>query len=137
MEIEISEQVPTVTEYCELRKVAGLSPKTEQSAAIGLPKSLFAVSIRSNGSLIAMGRAIGDLGCFVQITDIAVHPEHQGKGLGRVVMERIMAFVERECPKDSFVNLFADVEFLYQKFGFVHSTKSKGMYLDWRLVKPD
>jgi len=56
---------------------------------MGLPNSLYAVQFRLDGELIAMGRVIGDGGCFFQIVDIAVDPAHQGQGLGRRIMEHI------------------------------------------------
>lgn len=128
----VKEETPAPEEYCELRRVCGLSQKTLEAAKLGLPKSLFAVTIRLNGELVGMGRAIGDLGCFVQIVDIAVRPDQQGKKLGNIVMDKIMEFVKRDVPECCFVNLFADVSFLYQKYGFVDSVKSQGMYLDWK-----
>lgn len=42
-----------------------------------------------------------------------------------------MNFIDKEVPRCAFVNLFADVDFLYGKYGFVRSNKSIGMYLDW------
>ncbi|WPU63570.1 GNAT family N-acetyltransferase [Peredibacter starrii] len=134
MRYTIENKQPLPQEYCDLRKVAGLSPKTLEAAEISLPRSLFAVTIRDGERLIGMGRVIGDLGCFVQIVDIAVHPDFQGQKLGRVIMEHVMEFVKTECHRCAFVNLFADVGFLYQKFGFVNSVKSQGMYLDWSKV---
>lgn len=134
MEFQILDQIPTSAEYCELRKLCGLSEKTLQAADMGLPRSLYAVTIRFHGKLIGMGRIIGDLGCHVQITDIAVHPDFQGRKFANLIMDKIMGFVKRECPECCFVNLFADVEFLYVKYGFIPSVKSQGMYLDWGKV---
>jgi GNAT superfamily N-acetyltransferase len=134
MNYTISNENPSAEEYCHLRKMTGLSPKTIEAATLALPKSLFVLTIRDGENLIAMGRIIGDLGCFVQIVDIAVHPDYQGQKLGRVVMEHIMNFVKTEVHRCAFVNLFADVGYLYQKFGFVDSVKSQGMYLDWKQV---
>jgi hypothetical protein len=37
------ERTPTVIEYRELRRLVGLSPKTEEAAATGLPNTRFAV----------------------------------------------------------------------------------------------
>lgn len=104
--------------------------RTEKAASLGLPRSLYSVTVRDGERLIGMGRAIGDLGCHVQITDIAVHPKYQKMGLGFQIMTRIMTFVKKECPECCYVNLFADVDFLYKKFGFIEATKSKGMHLD-------
>lgn len=137
MDFTILEQVPSAEEYCELRKICGLAPKTIKAANMGLPRSLYAISIRSDGKLVGMGRIVGDLGCHVQITDIAVRPEFQGQGLGNLINKHILDFVKKECPECCFVNLFADVDYLYQKFGFVPLLKSKGMYLDWsKVIQP-
>ncbi len=60
MTIKYEEFVPSPEEYCEMRVKAGLSPKSLQAAEIGLPNSLYGVSIRDEGALIAMGRVVGD-----------------------------------------------------------------------------
>lgn len=130
-DISIFHEAPSTKEYCNMRIAAGLSPKSETSASIGLPKSLFAVSIRNGaGELVAMGRLVGDGGCFVQVCDIAVRPESQGQGLGRQVMQELMDFIEHEVPEGAFISLFADgtANQLYKKFGFGEtSPKSIGM----------
>jgi len=114
-------QTPSVDEYCQMRAASGLSPKSKQAASIGLPNSLFSVCIREpDGALVAMGRLIGDGGCFVQVCDIAVRPGVQGQGLGRLVMQELMDYVEKNVPNSAWVNLFADgtANQLYAKFGF-------------------
>nr|AIA18382.1 Acetyltransferase (GNAT) domain protein [uncultured bacterium] len=126
---QIQEDLPSVEEYCHLRKLCGMAPRTAEAARIGLPRSLYSVTVRQNGKLIGMGRVIGDLGCHVQITDIAVHPDYQRQGISHQIMKKIMFFIEREVPSCAFVNLFADVHFLYQKYGFMEGTVTKGMYL--------
>ncbi len=133
MNYSLSTTPPTAEEYCYLRKVGGVSEKTIEAATLALPRSLFTVCIRCNNTnqLLAMGRVIGDLGCHVQVCDIVVHPDQQGCGLGKQIMTSIMNFIHKEVPRCAFVNLFADVDFLYGKYGFVCSNKSIGMYLDW------
>jgi ribosomal protein S18 acetylase RimI-like enzyme len=121
MDFNVTRSVPEAQEYCQLRIDAGLSAKPLENAKLGLKNSLFGVCIRNaDGTLIAMGRLVGDGGCFVQICDIAVNPKHQGKGLGRRVMEELMAIIADELPKGVWLNLFADgtANQLYQKFGF-------------------
>ena len=102
-----------------------------EAAEMALPRSLYAVQLRKEDLLVGMGRIIGDLGCFVQICDIAVHPDFQGQGLSKIIMEHVMTFIKNEVPRSCWVNLFADVDFLYQKFGFVSPREAKGMCLDW------
>ncbi|MFB5678230.1 GNAT family N-acetyltransferase [Paenibacillus terreus] len=133
MEPEVLHETPTVEEYLELRQAAGLSPMSVEGAGIGLPNSLFAVSLRIDGELVGMGRVIGDGGCFFHITDIAVRPSCQGKGYGRLVMSEIMKYLKKAAPPESFATLLADVpaDRLYAKFGFrLSAPGSVGMY--WR-----
>ena len=87
---------PSIDTYRMLRVGAGLSPKTVEAAAKGLPNTLFAVQILHEGAPVGMGRVIGDGGCFFQVVDIAVLPAHQGQGLGKAIMREIMAYIERE-----------------------------------------
>ncbi|AKU54279.1 Attachment to host cells and virulence [Vibrio parahaemolyticus] len=93
MTIKYEEFVPSPEEYCEMRVKAGLSPKSLQAAEIGLPNSLYGVSIRDEGALIAMGRVVGDGACNFEIVDVAVDPDYQGNGLGRKVMEYIDGYL--------------------------------------------
>ena len=130
MEYKIYEQPPTPGEYCGLRALCGLGPRTIEAAKISLPRSLYAVSIRDqSGKLIGMGRVVGDLGSHVQVVDIAVDPAYQKRGLSRKIKDRITHFVETEVPECAFVNLFADIDYLYQKYGFEYPV-SKGMFLN-------
>ena len=85
-------------------------------------------TLRSEGRLIGMGRIVGDGGCHLQLVDIAVHPDHQKKGLSRQILTRLRSHLEREIPECAVVSLFADVDYLYQKFGFEYPRKSKGMF---------
>ena len=94
--IEIKEETPGVEEYRALRVAAGLSPKTAEAAARGLPGTLYAVCLREHGELLAMGRLIGDGGLNYEVVDIAVRPDHQRKGLGSQVMAALMQWLRGE-----------------------------------------
>lgn len=121
---------PSLAEYLHLRAVAGLSPFAEAAARRGLAGGLFAVVIEEDGRAVGMGRLVGDGGCFVQVVDIAVDPAHQGRGLGRMIMDALMGFVASELPASAYVSLIADVPAnrLYEKFGFVETApRSLGM----------
>jgi len=124
---EVIEAVPDVDEFCDLRIAAGLSAMDRTAAAAALPRSLHAVTIRLDGRLVGMGRVVGD-GLHVQVTDIAVHPDHQKRGLSRTVMESIVRYLH-SLPASTIVTLFADVDWLYDKFGFAVPTASTGMML--------
>ncbi|KFL30876.1 hypothetical protein JP75_12880 [Devosia riboflavina] len=113
-------EIPAVDDYLRLRVVAGLSTKTHEGASIGLPNSWFAVTVKFEGKAIGMGRVIGDGGTAFQIVDIAVEPEHQGKGLGKWIMTALMEKLHSDAPAGAYVSLIADgdAKHLYAKYGF-------------------
>jgi GNAT superfamily N-acetyltransferase len=124
---------PSIETYLHLRIVAGLSPKTAESATIGLPNSMYSVQIQHqpSSSTIAMGRVVGDGALFLQIVDIAVDPAHQKKGLGKAIVGTLMAWVQEHIGRDAFVSLSADGEAknLYKQFGFVETAPASiGMH---------
>lgn len=123
-------RVPTVKEYLRLRSVAGLSAFSEEAATKGLAGTLFSVVVEHDGTAIGMGRLIGDGGCFVQVVDIAVDPQHQGRSLGKAIMTALTGYITANLPPSAYVSLIADVpaNTLYEKFGFEETApRSVGM----------
>ena len=76
------------------------------------------------------GRIVGDGGCHFMVVDVAVLPEHQGRGLGKRIMAALTAHMEAHVPASASVCLIADGEahHLYAKYGFRLTTpESVGM----------
>ena len=123
-EYQLIAGTPSVDDYRRLRRVSGLSEKTQEAAEAGLPNTWFAVTIRHAGHVVGMGRVIGDGGTAFQIVDIAVEPEHQGKGLGKQIMAALVAHIDANAPTTAYVSLIADgdARHLYAKFGFAPVT---------------
>ncbi|MFB8413953.1 GNAT family N-acetyltransferase [Streptomyces albidoflavus] len=111
---------PSVDTYLRLRVVSGLSAKTREAAEAGLPNTWHGVTVLCGDEAVGMGRVIGDGGCFFQVVDICVRPEHQGQGLGKRIMGELVGELERRAPDGAYVSLIADgdARFLYEKFGF-------------------
>ena len=101
-EIEVIYASPTAKEFVDLRAAAGMRERKVSSAEKGIPHSVFWITLRNQGKLIGMGRIVGDGSTVVQITDIAVDPEHQGKGYGSFIFDRIREFILAEIPDDAF-----------------------------------
>lgn len=128
----VTAERPAPEDYCRLRAAAGLSPKTLDQARKGLPHTFHAVVVRHEGRAIGMGRAIGDGALFLQIVDIAVDPAHQGRGLGKRIMQVLMTHLRATCPPNTYVSLLADGEAknLYRQFGFAETAPASiGMAL--------
>lgn len=119
-------ETPSVETYRALRSGSGLSGKTIEAAERGLPRTLFAVQILDGSAPIGMGRVVGDGGCFYQVVDIAVLKEHQGKGIGKMIMAEIVEYIETNVPESGYVSLIADgqAQNLYARFGFVQTAPS-------------
>jgi len=124
------EDIPAST-YQFLRKACGLSSKSDLATKTGLANSLASVMVKNDDDKpIGMGRVIGDGGCFCQIVDICVLPEYQGKGIGKLIMEKLMEFIST-LPDTCYVSLIADgnANRLYAKYGFQDTLpESRGMY---------
>ena len=130
---QLKAQTPTAEDYICIRLAAGLSRKTEAAVTTGLKNSLFAVTVFDGGEPIGLGRVIGDGGCFFEIVDIAVLPEHQKKGVGKLIMDALMTYIYEHAPESAYVSLMADhgTPNFYSKFGFAkaQAPHAAGMYL--------
>lgn len=109
-------------DYMAMRAVVGWKQFSLEQAAEGLEHS-YIWCYRDQGHPIAYGRIVWDHGYVVYIADLIVLPEYRGQGLGRAIMEHIMAFV-REKLKPGYkmsVSLLSakGKEAFYEKFGFV------------------
>lgn len=116
---KVVKTTPKIEDYLNIRKHT-LGEKDKSAGEMAIKNSWFGVHITFEGKTVGMGRFIGDGGCSFTITDIAILPEHQGKGLGTMVMESLMSYYNEFGPKDGYLTLIADgdAKFLYKKFGF-------------------
>ena len=124
--------IPAIDDYLRLRRNAGLTPRSREAAAAGLPHTVAAVLVRAGADVVGMGRAIGD-GLFYQVVDIAVEPAHQGQGLGKAIMARLMEELARLAPAEAYVSLIADgkASELYAQFGFVPTAPASIGMAQW------
>ena len=101
--------------------VWGQGPSIEQTR-LAMDNTLFRVSIYDGERIVAMARAIGDKGLCYYIKDVVVLPEYQGKGIGRMLINELLSFIEENGVPETniFVELCAmpDKIPFYEKFGF-------------------
>lgn len=113
----------TPEEYMNMRQIVGWSTFPLEEAEAGLAGSAYLCCIRKNGVPIAMSRYLWDHGYVVYIADVIVTPEYQGQGLGRFLMERMLADLRSNLKPGyrMMVNLMAakGKEPFYNKFGFI------------------
>ncbi len=101
--------------------VWGKGPSLEQTR-LAMEHTLFRVSVFDGDKIIAMARMIGDMGLDYYIKDVIVRPEYQGQGIGRMMVNELLKFVNENGVSGTgiFVELCAmpDKMPFYQKFGF-------------------
>lgn len=137
MTYQLKYETPSVDDYIRIRLAAGLSRKSIEAATIGLSNTICGVVICCNGEPVGIGRVIGDGGCFFEIVDIAVEPDHQKQGLGDMIMQGLMSYLRDNAPDTAYVSLMADhgtPEF-YKRFGFEASLPPEKSGMSLRIKK--
>ena len=116
----------TPEEYMNLRKIVGWHQFPLEEAQAGLNNSYIWCIREGNcagGRPIGIGRVVWDHGYVIYIADVIVIPEYQGQGLGRMIMEQIMAFIHEQLkPGYKFMVSLASAkgkQDFYKKFGFI------------------
>lgn len=97
------------------------APSFEQTE-LAMKHTLFRVSVYDGEKIVAMARMIGDMGLCYYIKDVVVRPEYQGKGIGKMLMDELIKYINNHGVKDTdiFVELCAmpDKIPFYERFGF-------------------
>ena len=120
MSYTVVERTPTVREYNDVRRAAGLTVKGEIAAQNGLAHTLYAVFVVQDGTVVGIGRVIGDGGLFYDIVDVAVDAKHRRKGVGKMIMDGLMGYINANARPTSLVCLMANkgIAPFYEKYGF-------------------
>ena len=118
-----------VKTYLELRTAVSWRSLTKEQAAAAIKGSLLTVVAYDGDKPIGMGRIVGD-GAVVGdggyqffISDVIVRPEYQGQGIGQMIIESLINYVEEiQLPGTRIMlDLMCAVgrENFYKKFGFI------------------
>ena len=101
--------------------VWGEPPSLEQTE-LAMKNTLFRVSIFDGEKIVAMARAIGDKGLCYYIKDVVVHPDYQGRGLGRILIGEILEYINANGAEGTEIAVelcaMPDKIPFYEKFGF-------------------
>jgi ribosomal protein S18 acetylase RimI-like enzyme len=78
-------------ELHRLYLAAPLGHESPSDLKVAFSNSMFKCFAYDSGKLIAVGRAVADGRDCSYISGVAVHPDHQGHGIGREVVSRLVA----------------------------------------------
>ncbi|WP_411552169.1 GNAT family N-acetyltransferase [Paenibacillus lautus] len=121
MNMHITEEVPQLKEYIDLRFDAGLPEVEESIAETALNRSLLSVLVRDgNDRLIGMGRVIGDGALYFQLVDVMAAASYRDQGLEETIVSELLARLKKIAPSGAEVTVITDVPGikLYQHAGF-------------------
>jgi GNAT superfamily N-acetyltransferase len=89
---------------------------------------MFKCFVYDDDHLVGAGRAIADgLDC-AYIADVAVHPAHQGKGLGRSIISELVRFAAGHKKVILYAN--PGTEGFYIGLGFLRMNTAMGIWRD-------
>ena len=115
-------------ELSELYRIAPLGNKPPEALVTVFGNSMFACFAYHGGALVAAGRGLADgLDC-AYIADVAVHPAHQGHGLGKEVIRRLTALAGGHKKIILYAN--PGTEAFYARLGFLRMNTAMAVWHD-------
>jgi ribosomal protein S18 acetylase RimI-like enzyme len=113
-------------ELSQLYLIAPLGQKSPSDLQISFSNSMFKCFVYDAGKLIAAGRALADGVDCSYICDVAVHPDYQGKGLGKQIVTKLVEFSKNHRK----IILYAALgkEPFYRKLGFKRMTTAMAIF---------
>jgi ribosomal protein S18 acetylase RimI-like enzyme len=140
-EYVVLQGLPSPQVYHDLRKLSGMTPPPLEHVPKSLANSFCCILAYERKHMlndttagpeqkaVAMGRLVGDGALFLILVDVAVHPDHQRRGLGKRVMQKLIDYVDQHAPA-AYVSLVAEpmAQKLYPLYGFQDVAPSIGMY---------
>ncbi|MBI5197749.1 MAG: GNAT family N-acetyltransferase [Nitrospirae bacterium] len=115
-----------IDQALELYKCAEWSKdRTREEAETILANSSLILTVWDDGRLLGMARVLTDFVVRATLYDVIVRPEVQGKGVGRMLVEKALDHPSlKRVPV--FYLLTKDKRPFYERFGFV-STRDRGL----------
>ncbi|TLD07713.1 hypothetical protein PgNI_11029 [Pyricularia grisea] len=120
--------LPPAQVYRDLRSGAGIIPVTDEQAEAAVKGTWYGCHIvhtsttSSEETIVGMGAVIANGSWYFHIVDVAILPDHQRKGLGKLVIHSLMEYIlANKAEGRPFICLSASVKgtSLYRKCAFM------------------
>ncbi len=103
-------------ELSNLYKIAPLGDKKPSNLKIAFSNSMFKCFVYSDKTLVGVGRALADGIDCSYICDVAIHPDAQGKGIGKSIVNKLIGLSKGHSKIILYSN--PGKEKFYSKLGF-------------------
>jgi len=135
MSLRWSNSLDTVDwdELAALYRAAPLGDKKPALLKTVFGNSLYRCFVYQGESLVGVGRALADGGDCSYICDVAVMPSHQGTGLGKQIVQRLVD-LSRGHRKIILYSVPGKEPF-YRKFGFRRMTTAMAIFDDQQAAR--
>ena len=120
-------------ELTALYRAAPLGSKNPSGLKTAFSNSLFRCFAFDDGKLVGVGRALADGVDCSYICDVAVLPSHQGSGLGKEIVTRLVNLSQGH--KKIILYSVPGKEPFYRKFGFRRMTTAMAIFEDQQLAR--
>jgi ribosomal protein S18 acetylase RimI-like enzyme len=115
-------------EASALYRVAPLGNKPASDLRLVFENSMFRAFAFDSGRLVGAGRALADGRDCSYICDIAVHPSHQGHGLGKAIVGRLVGL--SASHRKIILYVVPGKESFYESFGFRRMATAMAIFDD-------
>lgn len=112
----------------ELYRIAPLGDKKSNELKFAYSNSLYKVFVLEAERVVGAGRVVGDGVDTAYLCDIVVHPEFQGRSIGREITLKLMALSAGHKKMILYAN--PGVEPLYEKLGFRRMKTAMAIFRD-------
>ncbi len=133
--IVLHENDLTAYELQRFRRLMGWNAPSKALVERAIANSLFSVTARCGDEVLAIGRLVGDGALIWYLQDIIVDPRFHGRGIGRMITERLLSFIEGSLDEGGIASVALMAakgkEGFYEKLGFRQrpdDTHGSGMY---------
>jgi GNAT superfamily N-acetyltransferase len=115
-------------ELSNLYRIAPLGDKPPHALETVFGNSMFTCFVYAGTVLVGAGRALADgLDC-AYIADVAVHPDHQGHGLGTAIIRRLLESARGHKKIILYANPGAEP--FYERLGFLPMNTAMAIWHD-------
>lgn len=115
-------------ELSNLYRIAPLGEKKAENLQKAFVNSMFKCFVFDSSTLIGVGRALADGIDCSYICDVAVHPEWQGIGLGKEIIEKLTVLSKDHKKIILYTN--PGKEGFYKKLGFSRMNTAMAIFQD-------
>ena len=125
-------------ELSHLYQIAPLGNKKPNDLKTVFSNSMYKCFVYFDEILIGVGRALADGMDCSYICDVAMHPEYQGRGIGKDIVKKLIEFSQGHSKIILYAN--PGKEGFYAKLGFTKMKTAMAIFknqeqaIEWQLV---